>query len=266
MRATNRSALFLLVLTLLTTLGLGVAQAPAEPVGKPTVVLVHGAFADPSSWDAVAAQLRGEGYTVVTPDNPLRGPANDAAAIKRVLDSISGPVILVGHSYGGVVVTNAARNASNVVALVYLAAIVPAQFEPPQLAIDPIRYPGSKLLPPVLLPKLVPGGVDVYINPDYFREAFAADVPADKAAQMAASQHSLALTAQLEPSGAPAYENHRSWWLLTTQDQAVPPSAQQAMAARAHSQVTAIASSHAVMVSHPDAVATMVTQADAATR
>ncbi|WP_235916525.1 alpha/beta fold hydrolase [Antrihabitans cavernicola] len=252
-----------------TTFGIG--EAAAAPA-KPTVVLVHGAFADASSWDGVAAQLRAQGYPVLTPDNPLRGPSNDAAVIKRVLDGISGPVVLVGHSYGGEVITNAARNTPNVKALVYVSAIAPAQGEPGQLTIDPIRYPGSELLPPVLLPKIVddpqgPAGknLDVYIAPDRFREAFAADVPADKAAEMAARQKSLALAANLEPSGPPAYENHPSWWLLPTEDKAVPPSAQRAMAARAHSKVTEIAGSHAILVSHPEAVTALVDAADAAT-
>ncbi|MBF6327068.1 alpha/beta fold hydrolase [Nocardia transvalensis] len=253
----------------LTALALSSGVAAAAPEQLPTVVLVHGAFADPASWDGVAGQLRELGYPVVAPGNPLRGPSSDAAAIGSTLDSISGPVILVGHSYGGAVINNAGR-AANVRALVYVSALAPGQGEPAALGTDPIRYPGSKLMPPVVAPKLAddPYGRagDLYIDPAYFHDAFAADVPADTAARMAATQHSVAPGAFLEPNGAPACDAHPSWWLIPQQDNAVPPAAQRAMAGRCHSRVTEISGSHAVLVSHPEAVTALVRQADAATR
>lgn len=246
--------------------------APAHAAPRPTVVLVHGAFADESSWDGVAADLAARGYPVVTADNPLRGPAYDAASVRRVIDGIDGPVILVGHSYGGVVITNAATGADNVDALVYVAAMVPDQFEPALNTINPIQYPEGRLLPPVLLPTLAPDAtsplgqnLDVYVNPRYFREVFAADVPEPKVAQMIARQQSLALAANLEPSGPPAWRTLPSWYLIPRQDLTVPTRAQRAMATRAGSTVVETDASHAVLVSQPGAVADLVAAADAGT-
>ena len=144
------SRVFTAVLALLMTVAAGVifgsGAAVASP--KPTVVLVHGAFADATSWDGVAADLRSRGYRVVAPDNPLRGPAYDASVIEKTVADIDGPVVLVGHSYGGAVITNV--HDPKVQSLVYIAAFAPVQGEPVQITIDPIRFPGSQLLPPAL--------------------------------------------------------------------------------------------------------------------
>ncbi|MGW4533047.1 alpha/beta fold hydrolase [Nocardia sp. NPDC004340] len=241
-----------------------ISPAAAQPT--PTIVLVHGAFADTTSWDSVAAELRGRGYTVVVPDNPLRGPSYDAAAIEKTLAGISDPVVLVGHSYGGAVITN--THNSNVKALVYIAAFAPAQGEPVQLALDPIRFPGSQLLPPVLQFETVDdahaiGGtnLDGYIAADAFHRVFAPDVSDATAATMLAHQHSIALWANLEPSGPTSWSNTPSWSLIPTGDNIIPPASQRFMTDRIGAHTTEIAASHAVLVSQPGVVADVITAA-----
>ncbi|TQM32503.1 alpha/beta fold hydrolase [Nocardia bhagyanarayanae] len=236
---------------------------PAAAAPLPTVVLVHGAFADTTSWDAVAAELRGRGYTVVVPDNPLRGPGYDAAAVEKTLAGISGPVVLVGHSYGGAVITN--THNPNVKALVYVAAFAPAQGEPVQLGLDPIRFPGSQLLPPVLQVKVVDdaqaiGGrnLDGYIAADAFHRVFAPDVSEATAATMLAHQRSIALWANLEPSGPTSWSNTPSWSLIPTGDNIIPPASQRFMSGRIGAHTVEIAASHAVLVSQPGVVADLI--------
>ncbi|PPJ15131.1 alpha/beta fold hydrolase [Nocardia cyriacigeorgica] len=226
---------------------------------RPTIVLVHGAFADDTSWDGVAAELRADGHHVVTPANPLRGPAADAAAIERHLADIDGPIVLVGHSYGGAVISNVSD--PDVTALVYIAAFAPQQNEPAQLALDPIRYPGSRLLPPALAVTSTGAGVDAYVDPRYFREVFAQDVDEQTVADMIAHQRSLALAANLEPSGRPAWATVPSWYLVAGQDRVIPPASQHAMAARMGARTSEISASHACLVSQPAAVADLIDQA-----
>ena len=235
------------------------------------MVLVHGAFADTTSWDAVAAELRGRGYEVVVPDNPLRGPAYDSAAIEKVLADIPGPVVLVGHSYGGAVITNV--HSPNVEALVYVAAFAPAQGEPVMLNLDPIRFPGSQLLPPVLQVKVVendPTGIagrnlDGYIDPGRFHEVFAQDVPDATVAGMIAHQKSAALVANLEPTADPSWASTPSWAMVAQNDRVIPAAAERFMATRAGARITEVSASHAVLVSQPGAVADLVVQADQGT-
>ncbi|WP_328410651.1 alpha/beta fold hydrolase [Nocardia sp. NBC_00403] len=240
-----------------------VAAAPATAEHQPTIVLVHGAFADATSWDGVAALLRADGYRVVTPDNPLRGPANDAAAVQRTLDTISGPVVLVGHSYGGFVISNV--HDPKVESLVYIAAFAPVQSEIAQAELDPIRFPGSRLLPPVLQvavvddPKGVAGkNIDGYVAPGSFHEVFAQDVSDATAADMFAHQRSIAIVANLEPSGAPSWASTPSWYLVSGADRIIPPASQRFMADRMGAQTREIDSSHASLVSHPAEVAALV--------
>lgn len=245
------------------TVGIG----PAAAQDKPTVVLVHGAFADSTSWDGVAADLRARGYDVLTPDNPLRGPAYDSAAIEKTLADVSGPVVLVGHSYGGAVITNV--QAANVESLVYVAAFAPAQNEPVMLNLDPIRFPGSQLLPPVLQVKTVgndPTGIggtnlDAYIDPSRFHEVFAQDVSEATAAEMVAHQKSAALASNLEPTIDPLWESTPSWALVAQNDRVIPPASERFMATRAGAQITEVPASHAVLVSQPGAVAALVARA-----
>ena len=250
----------------------GVANAAAADSAnhfvKPTVVLEHGAFADASSWDGVIKDLRHEGYPVVAAANPLRSPASDAASLRALLDHIKGPIILVGHSYGGSVISAAAAGDPNVKALVYVAAFLPA---PGETALQLTNlYPGSTL-PSALDP--VPftnadgsTGTDLYIQQDKFRHQFAADVPADQAALMAETQRPIAQAALTEKATVAAWQTIPSWDIVTTEDLNIPAAAQEFMAERAHSHVTEVAASHSVAVSHPDTVADVIEKAARATR
>ncbi|HUA45345.1 MAG TPA: alpha/beta hydrolase [Solirubrobacteraceae bacterium] len=230
---------------------------------KPTVVLVHGAWADSSSWDGVISRLQRDGYTVVAPATPLRSLLGDAAYIASVLKSIPGPIVLVGHSYGGAVITNAATGNPNVEALVYIDAFVPDAGESVlQLA---SKKPGS-LLPSAI--SEVPysqgtdgSGIDVYIDPAKFRAVFAADVPPDQAALMAVTQRPISLVALTQPSGPPAWRTIPSWYLVGLDDKAIPPATQEFMAARAGSHTVEIDASHASLVSRPQAVTELILSA-----
>lgn len=238
----------------------------AEPLA-PTLVLVHGAFADASSWDAVAVELRDRGYRVVTVDNPLRGPRNDAAVVQRVLDTIDGPVVLVGHSYGGAVITN--THNAKVKANVYIAAFAPAQGEFVQELLSPHRFPGSRILPPALQLRVVedPTGIagrnfDAYIDAPYFHAVFAQDVSTETAATMYSHQLPTALNANLEASGEPSWATTPSWYLISSNDRVIPAAAQRFMAARAAPTTTReIDASHASLVSRPVAVAETIVEA-----
>jgi pimeloyl-ACP methyl ester carboxylesterase len=235
---------------------------------KPTVVLVHGAFADASSWDGVISRLQARGYTVVAPANPLRSLSGDAAYIASVLKTITGPIVLVGHSYGGAVITNAATGNPNVKALVYVDAYAPDTGE--SATSLSAEFPGSELASALEAVPYSQGGgstgTDIYIKAADFRAVFAADVPAHKAALMAVTQRPAALTAFSEPSGPPAWKDIPSWYLVGLDDEAIPPPAQEFMAARAHSHTVEIHSSHASLVSHPDAVTKLILDAIRAVR
>lgn len=262
------SRVFTAILSVAMVSGTGLLFGPgaATAAPMPTVVLVHGAFADATSWDGVAADLRGRGYPVVVPDNPLRGPSYDAAVIEKTVAGIDGPVVLVGHSYGGAVITNVHN--PNVQALVYIAAFAPVQGEPVQITIDPIRFPGSQLLPPALALKIVDdaqaiGGknVDGYVTDEYFHSVFAQDVSDATAATMLAHQKSIALWANLEPSGVPSWSNTPSWYLVSSEDRVIPPAAQRFMAQRMDAHTSEISASHASLVSQPSAVAGVIVAA-----
>ncbi|WP_338704215.1 alpha/beta hydrolase (plasmid) [Streptomyces sp. Q6] len=244
--------------------------AAAASVGKhakPTVVLEHGAFADGSSWNGVISRLKADGYPVVAAANPLRGPASDAAALRSVLDHIKGPKIVVGHSYGGNVISEAATNDSDVKALVYVAAFLPA---PGESALELTnKYPGSTLpdtLDPVTYQQTDGSTVtDLYIQQDKFRHQFAADVPAKQAALMAAEQRPIAQSALEEKATTAAWKTIPSWDIITTEDLNIPPVVQRYMAKRAHAHTTEVAASHSVAVSHPRLVADVIERAARAT-
>ncbi|MEJ1170083.1 alpha/beta fold hydrolase [Variovorax sp. CCNWLW235] len=232
---------------------------------KPTVVLVHGAFADSSSWDGVVRGLQARHYPVVAAANPLRGPKSDAAAVASVVDSIKGPVVLVGHSYGGSVISAAASGKTNVKALVFVAAFAPDAGET-ALGLTG-KFPGSTLGPTLAPPvPLADGGKDLYIQQDKFPAQFAADVPVGKARLMAVGQRPIAEAALNEPSEAPSWKSVPSWFVYGSGDKNIPPAALSFMAERAKSVKTVVVkgASHVVMTSHPDAVAKLIAEAASA--
>ncbi|SDN93481.1 alpha/beta fold hydrolase [Actinacidiphila guanduensis] len=224
---------------------------------KPTVVLVHGAWADGSSWQGVVRDLQHDGYTVDVPPNPLRGVASDSAYLASYLKTVPGPIVLVGHSYGGFVITNAATGDPDVKALVYVDAFLPAQGE--TLNGLTSQFPGSLIGPDALTFVPSAGGVvDAYLKQAQFPGIMANDLPARTAAQLAATQRPLAASALDEPSGAPAWSSIPSWDVIGTADHAIPPAAQEFMAERAGSHVTRIHASHLSMISHPDTVTDVI--------
>jgi pimeloyl-ACP methyl ester carboxylesterase len=240
-------------------IGCTVAAAPAaaRTGAKPTIVLVHGAFADASGFGAVTGRLQDRGYTVIAPANPLRGPASDAAYIASVLKTIDGPIVLVAHSYGGAVTTEAATQVANVKALVYLNALAMDEGES-NLDITQ-RFPNQ--FADALVPRPFPQGTDLYVDTAKFRALFAADIPARTAAQMATAQRPVVLAAIQEKSTAPAWKTIPSWYLIGRQDQVISPDAQRFMAKRAHSHTVQINSSHVSYISHPAAVTKLILDA-----
>ena len=235
------------------------SATPAAAPLSPLIVIEHGAFADASGWSPVIDRLRRRGYRVLAPANPLRGIRADAAYLRSILKSISDPVVLVGHSYGGAVITNAAVGAPNVTALVYIAAVAPEEGESQSDIFA--RFPGSRLGPSTIVERDFPGGVDQYVKRKSFRNVFAADQPAAAAATMAVTQRPLAKAAVGEKSGPPAWRTLPSWFMVATKDHAIPPAAERFMAKRAHATTVEVASSHFVMLSHPAAVTKLIASA-----
>ena len=261
-RAPGRVALLLtLVLALLAVpFAAGSAASSNTTSGtKPTIVLVHGAWADSSGWNDSVKKLQEKGYTALAVANPLRGLQTDSAYLSSVLDTISGPIVLVGHSYGGMVLTNAATGNGNVKALVYIAAFAPDEGEK---QIDLIvKNPGSEIGPNTLTFRPYPGGLDSYINPSDFRRIFAHDVSVSTAAAMAATQRPFEISTLEEVSGPAAWKSIPSWYLIATEDRAIPPVTQRFMAERAGATIAEVGSSHVPMNSRPSAVTDLILQA-----
>ena len=227
---------------------------------RPTIVLEHGAWADGSSWSGVATRLQKDGYTVDVPPNPLRGLDNDSAYLASYLATVPGPIVLVGHSYGGFVTTNAATGDKNVKALVYVDAYIPAQGD--TLNSLTSQFPGSQIAPAALNFVPSPGGVtDVYIKPPLFRSILANDLSASQAAELAATQRPIAASTLTDVSGPPAWTSIPSWAVIGTADHAIPPAAQEFMARRAHATVTKINASHLSLISHPGEVTNVIEEA-----
>jgi pimeloyl-ACP methyl ester carboxylesterase len=237
---------------------------------KPAIVLVHGAWADGSSWNAVASELQSQGFTVFAPPNLLRGVATDASYIASFLGQrTSGPVVLVGHSYGGFVITNAATGGGEVRALVYVDAFIPDEGETvfqilggsgsaldvpdPTTVLDLTGYPGAP-----------EGDVEAFLKPDTVHKAFAQDLPEAKRGLIVASQRPPTLSANTTPSGTPAWKALPSWAVVGTQDLVIPPDTQRHMAERARATITDVAGSHVSMVSHPQATIDAILAAVAA--
>jgi pimeloyl-ACP methyl ester carboxylesterase len=237
---------------------------------KPTIVLVHGAWADGSSWNAVSRELQQQGFTVLTPPNLLHGVEGDAAYVASFLTQrTSGPVVLVGHSYGGFVITNAGAKGGEVKALVYVDAFVPDEGEfvfkilggsgsaldvpDPTTVLDIVGYPGAP-----------EGDAEAFLKASTVRDYFAQDLPEADQLLIVASQRPITLGANTMPSGAPAWKTIPSWAVIGTNDKVIPPATQRSMAERAGATITEVAASHVSMVSHPDAALAAILAAVAA--
>jgi pimeloyl-ACP methyl ester carboxylesterase len=233
----------------------------------PTVVLVHGAFADASSWSGVIERLQAKGVQVTAPANPLRGIAGDSAYIASVIEQIPGPVVAVGHSYGGAVITNAASEVKNVVGLVYVAAFAPDEGETLGAAEATSK---DSVLNSALIPRRYPsanGGepsVEFAIDPVRLRDAFAADLPIEQTAVMAATQRPVAASAFSEPNGPPAWKHLPSWAVVATGDKAAGGDVVRSMAERAGAAITELEGSHVIMISQPQGVTDVILEALAA--
>ena len=245
-------------------------NANPQDGSEPTVVLVHGAFADGSSWNGVIERLQAEGVRVTAPAIPLRGIFIDSAYINSLIDQIPGPVLAVGHSYGGAVITNAATNTDNVVGLVYVAAFAPDEGERLSEIEDDSK---DSVLNSTLMPLQYPTGqdqetaVELAIDPEKFHDAFAADLPEEQTAVMAATQSPVAASAFSEPNGEPAWKKLPSWAVVATGDKAAGADVVRSMAERAGAEITAAEGSHVIMVSKPQVVAeAILTAVAAATR
>ncbi len=232
-------------------------------MSDPTIVLVHGAFADASGFAGVIRELESAGHTVVAPPNPLRSLASDAAALSAVVKAIDGPVLLVGHSYGGAVITQASAGLDNVTGLVYLAAFgidagescasVQGPFPPSMLAST--SYPTSYDAPGA------PQGPDLYIAKEQFRETFCADVPVDVAGVMYATQRPLSAAALTENATAAGWKTKPSWFLVSEHDNAIPPDAERFMAERMGAVTESINGSHTAFIANPVHVANFIKKA-----
>ena len=235
--------------------------ALAQPA-KPTIVLVHGAFADTSSWNGVVKILEENGYPVVAAANPLRSVKGDADYVASIVSSIKSDVVLVGHSYGGSVISAAAKDKPNVKALVYVAAFAPDTGE--TAAGLSGKFPGSTLGPTLAAPVSLPdGGKDLYIQQNKFHQQFAADVSKIDGKLMAATQRPITEAALNEASGSPAWKTLPAWCVYGDQDKNIPPQALAFMAERAHSKQTIVVkgASHVVMLSNPAPVARLIESA-----
>src|SRR5881628_2017504 len=248
-----------------TAAGPTAAAAPPDGV-TPTVVLVHGAWADASSWDGEVAALQARGYDVRAIANPLENLTTDSESVANFLRTLTGPVVLVGHSYGGSVITNAAVDDPNVKALVYVDAAAPAVGETngSLSGADSIlaQKPKSELFDDVPYPGAPDGAVDLYLKKDVFLQYFGGDLPTDVATRLWATQRAASTSAFETPSRFAAWETIPSWYFISSGDQIITPTSERAMAERAGSHVTVFdGGSHLTLISHPDAVTAVIQQA-----
>jgi pimeloyl-ACP methyl ester carboxylesterase len=235
---------------------------------QPTVVLVHGAFADGSSWTGVIQRLQAEGIRVTAPAIPLRGISIDSAYLGSLIEQIPGPVLAVGHSYGGALITNAATNAEGVVGLVYVCAFAPDEGE----SLGEIESDSKdSVLNTAQVPLQYPTGVgqeetavEFAVDPDKFHDAFAADLPEKQSAVMAATQRPVAELAFSEPNGEPAWKKLPSWAVVASGDKAAGADVVRSMAKRAGAKITEVEGSHVIMISQPQAVTDVILTAVAA--
>ena len=239
----------------------GAATAPATATScsaKPTLVLVHGAWAGTSSWSGEVERLQANGYVVRAIANPLRGLTSDAADVADFLRTLSGPIVLVGHSYGGSVITNAAAGNPNVKALVYVDAAAPAVGETTaQLSgkTSALGAAPNTLYDTAPIPGAPAGDTDLYLKETVFLQAFAPDLPTATAQRLWASQRPAAMSAFTTRSAAAAWQTIPSWYVIGAADQIITPQSQLMMAHRAHARILLVpGGSHLTLISHPDAV------------
>jgi pimeloyl-ACP methyl ester carboxylesterase len=259
--------LFLLALPGSMSAAGGSGGGGAEP--KPTIVLVHGAWAENSSWDGVVERLLGEGYPVVAAPNFVRGVSADAAYVRVFLSTITGPIVLVAHSYGGAVITNAATGNPNIKALVYVDAFMPDEGE--TVAELAVLNPGSILAPALTDPTSVftvrpypgapAGAVDTYMKTDVFITGFAGELPRSDAAVLAATQTPASTATLGEPSGVPAWKTVPSWALIGARDNVIPAATLRFMAKRANATTVEVDAAHLSLVSRPDDVVALIRKA-----
>jgi pimeloyl-ACP methyl ester carboxylesterase len=267
-RSIPLAAILLVAVTLVAT-SLSPSSGSDAPVQersmpKPTVVLVHGAWADASGWNRVTRRLQEDGYKVVALANPLRSLSGDAAYVRTFLDTVQGPIILVGHSYGGAVITNAATGNPNVKALVYINAFAPDEGEfvtglagpDSALSVDPTTI--FDFVPATLPPT---GATDLYLKRSTVFASFATGLKARAKALVAAAQRPATLGALNEPSGTPAWRTIRSWALVGLTDAIIPPKEQRAMAAKAGAAITEYDGGHLGLMSDPEAVTRIIERA-----
>jgi pimeloyl-ACP methyl ester carboxylesterase len=274
-----RLVIITVLLAVATLVGVTAQAASARPANsgvfswgggpKPAIVLEHGAWADASSWDKVIRRLQADGFTVYAPPNPLRGVSYDSAYLADFLSTIPGPIVLVGHSYGGFVITNAATGNPHVKALVYVDAFIPDQGDTllsllansgsclggnPADVFNFAPYPGAPA-----------GDVDTYIKPSLVPGCFASGLPASQAAVIAATQRPLAASTLQEPSGPPAWKTIPSWAVIGTADRVIPPAVLTSMAKHAGAHITRVNAGHLSMIADPGVVARVIEQAAQAT-
>jgi pimeloyl-ACP methyl ester carboxylesterase len=230
----------------------------AQPRPRPTIVLVHGAWDNASSWDGVAGRLRDRGYSVGIPTNALRSLRGDTAAIAEVLARISGPIVLVGHSYGGAVITDASAGNPNIAALVYINAYALDAGETAMQANSLGGAPPTPLLTSLKPIPMANGTVEVYIDPAKYHHVFAQDLSYRDTTVMATAQRPAALAALTDPSTTPGWKTIPTWYLASSHDRTISPVAELAMARRAHAHTVEIDSSHVAMISHPKAVTRLI--------
>lgn len=259
MQRTVMGALF--AAALFTTAGAG-AQTTATSAKKPTIVLVHGAFAESASWNPVIDKLSADGYKLIAVANPLRGVKSDVAYLSSVIKPLPGPLVLVGHSYGGEVISGVSDPSAKVRALVFVSGLAPNVGESASMILS--HFPGSTLGPTLAPPVPLPGGGnDLYILPAKFHAQFAADVSQSDATEMAATQRPIKAAAFDERAVAARWKTVPSWFIYGSLDKNIPPSAHRFMAKRAHAKeaVEVSGSSHVVMLSHAGEVAAMIERA-----
>ena len=260
------AVIFVLVFTfVITSVGsVGAYASAGNDSSKPTIVLVHGGWDNSTGWNAVVAKLQKRGFDVIAPANPLRELASDSAYVSSVLDTIEGPIVLVGHSYGGAVITNAAVGHGNVKALVYIAAFAPDEGE--SLFQLVTMNPGSQIGPGTLIGRPYPlpdggQGIDLYLTREAVSTAFAQDLPRKTTDLMFATQRPFTEEAFGAPSGTPAWKSIPSWYLVASADLAIPPATQRFMAERAGAQTSEVEASHVPQISQPGAVTRIILQA-----